>query len=202
MARELLEQPSTIDFPLTLDIHSLGLTEEQFDCLCRDNRDLRIELTAKGELTIMPPTGSVTGWRNARINYRLNAGAERDGTCITFDSSTGFRLPNGAKRSPDASWIRLERWNALTDEDKEGFAPLCPDFVVELRSSDDRLSTLQEKMEEYMENGARLGWLFDPRDRKIDVYRPGEQPVSLDNPQEISGDPVLKGFVFAMKEIW
>ena len=162
MTRETVEQALSMSLPIALDVHSVHLSDEQFYQLCRDNRDLRLELTAEGELIIMPPTGSLTGWRNAKINYRLTAWAEADGTGLTFDSSTGFTLPNGTKRSPDAAWIKRERWEALTEKEQEGFAPLCPDFVAELRSPDDSLSTLQDKMAEYVENGAKLGLLFDP----------------------------------------
>ncbi|MBI2876469.1 MAG: Uma2 family endonuclease, partial [Candidatus Tectomicrobia bacterium] len=159
---------------VTLDVHSVGLSDEQFHRLCQNNRDLRIELTAQGELIIMPPTGSKTGWRNAKIIHRLTAWAEQDRSGLTFDSSTGFTLPNGAKRSPDAAWIRRERWEALTEEEQEGFAPICPDFVLELRSPADKLSMVQDKMHEYMENGAQLGWLIDPKERRVYVYRPGQ----------------------------
>src|ERR1041384_2558535 len=131
MTRETVEQVSAMTLPIALDLHSLHLSDEQFYQLCRNNRDLKLELTAEGELIIMPPTGSLTGWRNAKIIYRLTAWAETDGNGLTFDSSTGFTLPNGAKRSPDAAWIKRERWEALTDKEQQGFAPVCPDFVVE-----------------------------------------------------------------------
>ena len=202
MAREPLEQSVEIRFPLALNVDSVELSDEQFYRLCRDNRDMRIELTTDGKLIIMPPTGSMTGWRNARITYRITAWAEKDGTGITFDSSTGFRLPNGAKRSPDASWVRREKWDALTEEEKERLAPLCPDFVLELRSSDDNLSALQDKMEEYMVNGAQLGWLIDPKAKRIYVYRPNHPAQCLENPNSIAGDPVLPGFILNIKDIW
>lgn len=202
MARESLEQTLEIPFPLMLDVHSVGLTDEQFYRLCRDNRDLRIELTADGELIIMPPTGSKTGWRNARIIHRLTAWAERDSSGLTFDSSTGFTLPNGAKRSPDAAWVRRARWEVLSEEEQEGFAPLCPDFVLELCSPEDSLSALQDKMLEYIANGAHLGWLIDPKARRIYVYRPGQPAECLENPETLTGDPVLPGFVLNLHEIW
>jgi Uma2 family endonuclease len=202
MTGEPWEQiPETL-FPLALDVHSVKLTDEQFYRLCQDNRDLRIELTVQGELIIMPPTGSKTGWRNAKLIHRLTAWAERDGSGLTFDSSTGFSLPNGAKRSPDAAWVRREKWDALTEEEQEGFAPLCPDFVVELRSPADPLSTLQDKMMEYIANGAQLGWLIDPTTKRIYVYRQGQPTECLENPETIEGDPVLPDFILDMKEIW
>jgi Uma2 family endonuclease len=144
----------------------------------------------------------MTGSRNADINYQLTAWAKNDGTGLTFDSSTGFSLPNGAKRSPDAAWIRRERWESLTEQQQEGFAPICPDFVLELRSPDDSLSALQDKMVEYLENGARLGWPIDPKTRRIYVYRPGLPVECLENPESISGDPVLPRFVLNMKGVW
>ena len=185
-----------------VNIQSVQLTDEQFYRLCNDNPDLRFELTARRELVIMSPTGSRTGLRNSKINQRLANWAEEDGTGVSFDSSTGFTLPNGAKRSPDAAWVRRESWEALTEEQQEKFAPLCPDFVVELRSPDDSLSTLQEKMEEFVSNGAKLGWLLDPKSRQVYVYRPGQAVECRDNPSTISGDPVLPGFVFDLSDIW
>ena len=150
----------------------------------------------------MPPTGSKTGWRNSNMNSDLVVWAKRDGTGVVFDSSSLFTLPNGAKRSPDASWVKRERWEALTDAQQEGFAPLCPDFVVELRSRTDRLSDLQEKMQEYIDNSARLGWLIDPVGKRVYVYRPGQSIEVLDNPITVSGDPVLPNFVLNVRELW
>ena len=187
---------------VTLNIQSLGLSEQQFELLCRDNPDMRIELTAEGELIIMPPTGFITGSRNAELIYSLVAWSKKDGKGICFDSSTLFILPNGAKRSPDASWIRLEKCETLSDEEKEGFAPICPDFVVELRSPTDSLTTLQDKMVESIENGAQLGWLIDPKNRSVHIYRPNQTAEVLVNPENESGEPVLKGFILNLKEIW
>ena len=199
---ETVEQTPPVSVPIALDMHSVGLSDEQFYNLCKDNRDLRLELTASGELIIMPPTGSLTGWRNADLNYQLTAWSKRDGTGLTFDSSTGFSLPNGAKRSPDASWIRTERWQALTEQQQEGLAPICPDFVIELRSPDDSIPKLQDKMVEYLDNGARLGWLIDPKTRRVYVFRPGLPVECLENPESVSGDPVLPGFVLKMNGVW
>ena len=150
----------------------------------------------------MAPTGTKTGWRNSRLNQRLATWAEQDGTGLCFDSSTGFSLPNGAKRSPDASWVKRERWEALSEEQQEGFAPICPDFVVELRSPEDRLALLQEKMSEYLKTGAQLGWLIDPMERRVYVYRAGTQPECLPDPSTVGGDPLLPGFRLGLPEIW
>jgi len=188
--------------PFTLNVRETRLTEEQFMRLCQENRDLRFELTAQGELVIMPPAGSETGWRNSTLTYQVVAWARNDGTGLVFDSSTGFTLPNGAIRSPDASWVKRERWDALTQGQRERFAPLCPDFVVELRSPTDRLAVVQEKMQEYIANGARLGWLIDPLDKRVYVYRPDQSVESLENPATLSGDPVLPGFVLHVHELW
>jgi Uma2 family endonuclease len=170
--------------------------------LCQENPDLRFELTAQQELIIMPPTGSETGWRDSRLNLRLAIWAETQGTGLTFGSSTGFTLSDGAIRSPDASWIRQERWNGLTKEQQVGFAPICPDFVVELRSPTDRLSELQDKMQEYLANGARLGWLIDSIDKRVEIYRSSQPGETLDSPVTVSGDPVLPGFVLPVHELW
>ena len=145
----------------------LELTDDQFFELAGINRDLRMERNAQGELIVMPPTGGQTGDRNSEINMHLRLWAKRDGTGTTFDSSSGFILPNGAVRSPDASWVTRSRLDALTDEQRRKFLPLCPDFVVELRSPTDSLSVLQDKMQEYLDNGARLGWLIDPEVRRV-----------------------------------
>ena len=150
----------------------------------------------------MPPTGLDSGWRNIRIARRLDTWTEADGTGIAFDSSTMFTLPNGAKRSPDASWVRRERWDALAQEQRQGFGLLCPDFVIELRSPSDRLKDLQEKMQEYIDNGVQLGWLVDPLEKRVSVYRPGQSVTILDDPASVSGDPVLPGFVLQVQELW
>ena len=178
------------------------MTEDQFFDFCQLNRDLRIERDARGDLIIMPPTGLGTGGRNAEITMQLRVWAKRDGTGATFDSSAGYRLPNGAVRSPDGSWVRKERLEELTEEQVKKFAPLCPDFVIELRSPSDSLSVTKDKMEEYIANGARLGWLIDPSGRKVYVYRPGAPAEELDNPDAISGEPLLRGFTLDLREVW
>ena len=187
---------------LMLNVESVHLTDEQFYRLCSDNRDFRFELTAQRELLIMSPTGSKTGWRNAKITQRMAAWTDQDGTGVCFDSSAGFTLPNGAKRSPDASWFRREVWEALTAEQQDEFAPICPEFAVELRSLNDSLADLQEKMTEYIDNGTQLGWLFDPKSKRVFVYRPNQPVELLENPSSLSGHPVLPGFVFDPREIW
>ncbi|HJY79874.1 MAG TPA: Uma2 family endonuclease [Candidatus Binatia bacterium] len=188
--------------PLRMNVRRTNLTEEQFIELCQENPELRLELTAHGELVIMPPTGSESGWRSGQVFLSLGTWAKQDGTGLSFDSSTGFTLPNGAIRSPDASWIQRERWTALTKAQREKFAPICPDFVIEVRSVTDRLSDLLEKMQEYLDNGARLGWLIDPIDKRAYVYRPGQPVEILENPQSLSGDPVLPGFRLNVQELW
>jgi Uma2 family endonuclease len=178
------------------------MTEEQFYEFCLANRDLRIERTASGEVIVMPPAFSDTGNRNFNIAAQLWNWAERDGTGLGFDSSSGFTLPNGATRSPDAAWIKLERWNALTEQQKASFAPICPDFVIELRSASDTLSSLQKKMEEYIANGTVLGWLIDRKNRKVYIYRPHQELEILNAPETISGDPELLGLELVMAKIW
>ncbi|QMS91867.1 Uma2 family endonuclease [Nostoc edaphicum CCNP1411] len=200
MTTLLIQTEST---PLTVNFPSLvQMTNEQFYEFCQANGDLRIERTANGEVIIMPPAFSDTGNRNFNIAAQLGNWTEQDGTGIGFDSSTGFTLPNGAMRSPDASWIELERWNALTDAQKASFAPICPSFVIELRSLSDRLIKLQDKMQEYIDNGASLGWLIDRQNRKVYIYRPTREVEILDNPEVISGNPELPGFILRMSKIW
>jgi Uma2 family endonuclease len=180
----------------------LSLSHADFIELATANQDLRLERTAIGELIVNPPTGWETGNRNAKITYQLVKWVEElGGGGIAFDSSTGFSLPNGADRSPDASWVSQEKWDLLTDEQKQTFANVCPDLVVELRSSSDRLQPLQTKMQEYRDNGARLGWLIDIQNRKVEIYRPGRDVEVLDNPTTLSGEDVLPGFVLSLTGI-
>lgn len=192
----------TESMPLTVNLPADQMSLAQFYEFCQANPDLRIERTASGEVVIMPPTFSDTGNRNFNVAAQLWGWTEQDGTGIGFDSSTGFTLPNGATRSPDASWIKLERWNALTAEQQASFAPICADFVIELRSASDALVKLQEKMQEYLANGASLGWLIDRKSRAVYLYRPDCEPVTLENPETISGEPELPGFVLKMTKIW
>jgi len=189
-------------FGVALNLNSVRLTDEQFYQLCQDNEDLRLELTAEGDLIIMAPTGGSTGSRNAEITTQLTIWAKKDGTGLSFDSSTMFILPNGANRSPDGSWVSRERWDALSQAERDKFVPLCPDFVLELRSATDSLRFLQDKMREYMSNGAQLGLLIDPKSRRGFVYRAGLTAESFDDPETLSCDPELPGFVLDLKEIW
>lgn len=180
----------------------LELTDEQFFEMCQANHDLRFERTAEGEVIIMPPTGWETGNRNQEIARQLGNWARQDQGGKAADSSTGFKLPNGADRSPDAAWVRRERLRQLSPEQREKFLPLCPDFAIELRSRTDDLDEIKAKMEEYLANGLRLGWLIDPTARRVYVYRPGREVEVLENPAQVSGDPELPGFVLEMAEIW
>ena len=180
----------------------IKMTEEQFANFCELNKEVRIERTAGGAIELMPPTYSDTGAKELDIGADLKIWARADGTGIAFGSNAGFTLPNGAMRSPDASWILRARLGALTPEEKRGFSSICPDFVVELRSDSDRLSVLQAKMDEYIANGARLGWLLDPLQRQAHIYRPNTQPEILDNPDSLSADPELPGFTLDLTRIW
>ncbi|MEC4985887.1 MAG: Uma2 family endonuclease [Oscillatoria sp. PMC 1068.18] len=190
-----------ITLPSSLKLN-LDLTDKQFFQLCRNNRDFRFERTATGELIIMPPTGGITGDRNADLTFQLRAWSRQNNLGKSFDSSTGFQLPNKANRSPDAAWIKLERWSALTLAEKEKFLPLCPDFVVELRSSSDSLKSLQAKMQEYLDNGARLGWLIDPKRKVVEIYRPNSEVEILQSPATVSGADILPGFVLDLQPIF
>ena len=191
----------------TIPLHSpleltLELTDEQFFQLCTDNRDLRFERTASGGLIIMPPTGSETGNFNIDLSCQLQSWSRQNKHLgIAFDSSTGFKLPHGTDISPDGAWIRRDRWDALTAEEKKKFAPLCPDFVVELRSTTDSLETLLAKMKVYVKNGARLGWLLDRKNRKVEISRQGSDVEILDSPATLSGEDVLPGFVLDLSDI-
>jgi Uma2 family endonuclease len=178
------------------------LTDDQLLQLSSLNGDLRLERTAEGDLVVMPPSGGETSNRNTRIVALLHLWAEQNGTGVAFDSSGGFTLPNGAVRAPDAAWVRRERLASLSAEQKRRFLPLCPDFVVELRSPSDLLATIEAKMQEYVENGARLGWLVDPETKRVYVYQPNEPARALENPDELSGDPVLPGFVLDLRPVW
>lgn len=178
------------------------LSAEQLFELCRANPEARIERTAQGEIIIMPPTGAETGNRNAAINAQLTFWAWADDTGVTFDSSTGFNLPNGATRSPDAAWVRKSRLRNLTAEQKQKFLPLCPDFVIEIRSPSDSLPALQEKMREYIANGAQLGWLIDAKQQKVFIYRPDLLTEELGRPMRLSGAPLLPNFHLQLEKVW
>ena len=188
---------------ITLNLNSLiKLTSEQFYQLCEENPELKLERNANGELIVMPPTGGETGKRNLTAGAQLWTWNEQTELGEAFDSSTGFTLPNKADRSPDASWVEKSRWSALTPEQREKFIPLCPDFVIELVSPSDSLKKNQEKMQEYMENGCRLGWLINRKKREVEIYRPGRDVEILQSPQTISGEDVLPEFVLNLQKIW
>jgi Uma2 family endonuclease len=202
MVQIISPSPQEVGPLFTLDFSSIRLTAAQFEHLCRDNRDLRLELTSNGELIVMPPTGSRTGLRNANLTRQLTTWVEQDGTGVAFDSSAGFTLPDGAILSPDASWVRRDKWDALTEEEREGFAPLCPDFVVEFRSRGNALKPLQEKMQEYIRNGAQLAWLIDPLQRGVYIYRIGEEVELHSDPATVSADPILRECGLHLAELW
>ncbi len=187
---------------VTLNLHPLELTDEQFYQLCLANRDLRLERTEAGELIIMPPTGGETGNRNIEIAFQLQAWSRQNNLGIAFDSSTAFKLPNGAERSPDASWVQREKWDNLSAEQKRKFPPLCPDFVIELRSETDSLQTLQDKMQEYMDNGARLSLLIDPQTQQVEIHRLEREVEILESPEALSGENVLPGFVLNLQQLF
>jgi Uma2 family endonuclease len=181
---------------------AINLTDDQLFELCQLNRDWRIEYTAQGELIVMPPTGGEASNRNAELTYQVQAWTRRDQAGVAFDSSGGFKLPNGATRSPDAAWVRRSRLAGLTREQKQKFLPLCPDFVIELRSPTDNLQAVLDKMQEYLDNGAQLGWLLDPVTRRVHVYVPQRSPEILEAPSTVSADPLLPGFVLDLQKIW
>ena len=188
---------------ITLNLNSLiKLTSEQFYQLCEENPDLKLERNANGELIVMPPTGGETGKRNLTAGAQLWTWNEQTELGEAFDSSTGFTLPNKADRSPDVSWVEKSRWSALTPEQKDKFIPLCPDFVIELLSPSDSLKKTQEKMQEYLENGCRLGWLINRKKREVEIYRPGQDVEVLQSPLTLSGENVLPGFVLNLQKIW
>jgi len=190
----------TINLPSPLSL-SIELTDEQFFQLCHQNHNYRFERTASGELLIMPLTGSETGRRNANLSFQLYAWSRQNNLGVAFDSSTGFKLPNGAVRSPDASWVRRDRWDGLTASEQERFAPLCPDFVVELLCPSDSLKETQGKMKEYIKNGASLGWLLDRKNQRVEIYRQGQDVEMLSNPETLSGENILPGFVLDLTDI-
>lgn len=180
--------------PLKLNLNSVHLTDEQFYQLCQNNRELNFERNAKGELIIMPPVGGESGNREADLTIDLGIWNRQTRLGYTFSSSTVFKLPNGGDRSPDAAWIRRERWEALTPEQRRKFPPIAPDFVIELRSETDNLSILQEKMQEYLDAGVRLGWLINPQQQQVEIYRLGEAVEVRNLPTELLGEDVLPGF--------
>ena len=180
----------------------INLTDDEFYAFCQHNSDLRIERTATGALVVMPPTGGESGHRNADLTTDVNLWNRQTELGIVFDSSTVFKLPNGANRSPDVAWITNERWNALSVEQQKKFPPIAPDFVIELRSETDTLKDLQEKMREYMDNGVRLGWLIDPQTKQVSIHRSDQPAETLQSPTTLSGEAVLPGFVLDLSRIF
>jgi Uma2 family endonuclease len=180
--------------PLTLNLDTVHLTDEQFYKICQNNRELKFERAAKGKLIIMSPVGGESGNREADLIADLVIWNRQTDLGFTFSSSTIFKLPNGADRSPDAAWIRRERWQALTPEQRRKFPPIAPDFVIELRSATDDLETLRQKMQEYMDAGVQLGWLINPQQQQVEIYRPGQEVEVKNLPTELSGEQVLPGF--------
>jgi Uma2 family endonuclease len=178
------------------------LSDDDFYNLCQANRELKLERTAKGELVVMSPTGGEGGIGEADLITDLNIWNRSSRLGVVFSSSTGFKLPNGANRSPDAAWVRKERWEALSQEQRRKFPPLAPDFVIELRSATDELEPLQMKMQEYMENGVRLGWLINPQQRQVEVYRQGQPKETLNSPSSLSEEDVLAGFILDLSRIF
>ena len=187
----------------SLTINSLKLSDADFERIVRANPEWNFEQTAEGELIIVPPTGGTSGKKNLNLSKQFGIWVD-DNLDLGegFDSSTLFILPDGAKRSPDASWIRRDAFDALTQKQQDGYVPLCPDFVVELRSPTDSITELQAKMQEYIANGARLGWLINPQDRLVEIYRQGQQVEVLQSPTTLSGEDVLPGFVLNLQRIF
>ncbi|MBI3536386.1 MAG: Uma2 family endonuclease [Chloroflexi bacterium] len=189
------------EVPVIVRLPSHKLDDRDFDELCRLNPEKKVEQTSDGEIIIMPPTGGEAGRINFNLTGEFSKWAKQDDSGIAFDSSTLFVLPNAAKRSPDLAWIKRERWETLSKKQREGFPPLCPDFVVEIRSPSDSLKTLQAKMQEYIANGAQLGWLLDPIEKRVYIYCLGQAVQQLNNPAEVSGDPLLRGFVLDIQKL-
>jgi Uma2 family endonuclease len=188
---------------LTLNLNSLiQLTREQFYQLCEEHPDLKLERNAQGELVIMPPTGGETGRSNVNLILQVASWNEQNQLGEVFDSSTGYTLPNGADRSPDVSWVEKSRWDGLTKEQKEKFIPLCPDFAIEILSPSDSLTKTQQKMQEYMSNGCRLGWLINRKKQEVEIYRPQQEVEILTSPSNISGEDVLPGLILNLQRIW
>ncbi len=187
----------------TVNFNSIiQLTDEQFYQLCRNNPEIKFERNGKGEVIIMSPTGGETGNHNAEIIIDVGIWNRRTKLGKVFDSSTCFKLPNGADRSPDVAWIKQQRWDALKLEQRQKFPPICPDFVLELMSPTDRLTVSQSKMEEYLANGVSLGWLINPKLRQVEIYRPGQVVEVLESPKTLSGEEVLPGFVLDLHYLW
>ena len=186
--------------PATLTVGPMG--DEQFAEFCSEHPDLFFEMTAEGELVVMPPNYSLTGTRNSEIDWQLRTWAKQDKRGVANDSCTGYVLPNGARRSPDASWVPKSRIRELNSESLEGYWHLCPDFIIELKSRSDRLRTLRAKMQEWLANGAQLGWLIDPSTRTVEIYRPGREPEVLAGVESVQGEGPVDGFTLRLAPVW
>lgn len=184
-----------LTLPLLVDMQGVHLTDEQFYQLCIHNPELDIERNAKGVLIVMSPVGGDSGNREMDLGGELYVWNKQTQLGKVFSSSTLFKLPGGSDRSPDAAWVELSRWQALTPEQRKRFPPIAPDFVIELRSRTDDLATLQAKMQEYLDSGVRLGWLFNPQDQQVEVYRQGQDKEVKSLPVQLSGEAVLPGFI-------
>ncbi len=187
---------------LSLDLSTLKLNDEQFYQLCVANPEHPLELTPAGVLVVMPPVGGESGNQEMELGADLTIWNRQTRLGKVFSSSTIFKLPLGGKRSPDASWVEISRWNALDAENREKFPPLAPDFVIELRSRTDGLLELQEKMIEYRDNGVKMGFLINPKDRQVEIYRLGQEIEILQSPETVSGENVLPGFLLDLNSIW
>ncbi|MBD2454725.1 Uma2 family endonuclease [Nostoc sp. FACHB-87] len=188
---------------ITFNLNAIvKLTDEQFYQLCRENPDVKFERNNKGELTVMPPTGGETGKSNFEIAVEFGIWNRQTKLGVCFDSSTCFKLPNGANRSPDVAWIKQDRWDALTPQEKAKFPPIAPDFVLELMSPSDDLAETQAKMREYMDNQVKLGWLINPPAKQVEIYRQGKSVEILDAPTQLSGEDILPGFILDLRIVW
>jgi Uma2 family endonuclease len=202
MAR-VVQTPDQLNFTkIIINAKSVGLTPDQFLRLCNDNPELEFELTARKEIVIMPPCATETAWQEGETFAQLALWAKRDQRGLAFPSSAGFTLPNGATRAPDAAWISRDKWTALSREDRDKFAPICPDFVIEVKSKRNTMAELHSKMREYIENGSQMGFLIQPKRGQVYIYRKGHAPEQLNHPPSVSGDPVLPGFTLDLTEIW
>ena len=199
---EIIQQTYFDEIKLDFGSFLKKMSDQEFLNFCQDNDDVLIEMSAEGDLEIVPGTGGLTGKKNSFLNRKLGNWAEATASGEVFDSQTFFRLDNGAKRMPDVAWVKTERWNSLTRKEKEEIIPFAPDFVIELRSKTDVLTDLQKKMREYVENGVSLGWLSSPQTKQVFVYRSDSKVEILENPSEISGEPLLQGFLLNLREIW
>ena len=189
-------------YTLNLQAFTDSVGDRDLEQICRDNPNLRFEIDKYGKLIVMSPTGSLTGEKNSDLNYQVQAWNRQYKLGVVFDSSTGFRLFNGAIRSPDVSWIACDRWNSLSDKQKRGYAPIDPDFVIELLSPTDNLTEAQQKMQEYRSCGVKLGWLINPDSKEVEIYRNGRDKEVLSNSNSVSGEDILPGLNVDLTEIF